>query len=121
MAGRTVAVYTLVRIDEWAPCDLSHQGYFLQTASFHLLYLWLPGKSCVLLHTKEGGGVCLGHDLITSAAVSSVTLRWKRRRECCLFAPVLSLLVDTNDGYLDPVGCSGGVIRYISDCQVVGI
>ena len=39
---------------------------FLIKASFcrPLLYLWLPGKSCVQLHTKEDGSVCLGHDLI---------------------------------------------------------
>ena len=36
-----------------------------------------------------------------------------------LEAPVQCPLVDNTDGFLDPVGCSGGVLRRISDCQVV--
>ena len=34
-------------------------------------------------------------------------------------APVQCSLVDTIGGFLDPVGCSGGVFKRIPDCQVV--
>ena len=39
----------------------------------------------------------------------------------CIYleAPVQCPLADTIDGFLDPVGCSGGVLRHIPDCQVV--
>ena len=38
-----------------------------------------------------------------------------------LGAPVQCPLADTTGGFLDPVGCSGGVLRCIPDCQVVCI
>ena len=67
----------------------SHQGKFLHTASLHLLYLRLPDKSCASLTPRKVG--CLsGARSHPSAAVLSVPLRRKGRRECCLFCHCLS-------------------------------
>ena len=126
MVGRTVALQTLVRIDESAPQEVP--ANFLIRASFcrPLLSIFsICGfqVSHVSSFTPRKVGVSVWGTISSFSRSLICSFHVEESAVCFasiyLEAPVQCPLADTTDGFLDPVGCSGGVLKLIPDCQVV--
>ena len=128
MVGHTVSVYTLVRIDESAAQEVPVS--FLIKASFCRLLLSIfsicgfqVSRVSTFTPRKVGLSVWGTISPFSHSLICSFDVERKKRVLFVLLvfieAPVQCPLADITDGFLDPVGCSSGVLRRIPDCQVV--